>query len=105
MSSILISTAIFCLVGVVGHGVYVALYGSHRVFQERFAEMAIKLQIVEGEDVSVRDREPEGLARTLFQWALQRMPKPKVSPSSDQDHSDTGARRLYSFGCACAPSS
>jgi tight adherence protein C len=84
MSSILISTAIFCLLGVAGTGVYVALYGSHRVLQERFAEMAAHLQITEGVGVFDQDREPEGLGRTLFQWALQRMPKPKVSPSSDK---------------------
>jgi len=42
MSSILISTAIFCLLAGTGMGVYVALYGSHRVFQERFAEMAAR---------------------------------------------------------------
>ncbi|HXR24585.1 MAG TPA: hypothetical protein VN742_04420, partial [Candidatus Binataceae bacterium] len=84
MSSILISTAIFCLLGVAGMGVYVALYGSHRVLQERFAEMAAHLQITEGVGVFDQDREPEGLGRTLFQWALQRMPKPKVSPSSDR---------------------
>jgi hypothetical protein len=83
MSSILISTAIFCLLGVTGMGVYVALYGSHRVFQERFAEMAAHLQITEGA-VFDQDREPEGLGRTLFHWALERMPKPKVSPSSDK---------------------
>jgi tight adherence protein C len=83
MSSILISTAIFCLLGVTGMGVYVALYGSHRVLQERFAEMAAHLQITEGA-VFDQDREPEGLGRTLFHWALERMPKPKVSPSSDK---------------------
>jgi tight adherence protein C len=72
------------LLGVVGLSVYVALYGSHRVFQERFAEMTLQLQIAEGAGVFDRDHEPEGLGRTLFQWALERMPKPKVSPASDR---------------------
>ena len=84
MSSILISTAIFCLLGVAGMGIYVALYGSHRVFHERFAEMAAHLQITEGVGMFDQGREPEGLGRTLFRWALQRMPKPKVSPASDK---------------------
>jgi tight adherence protein C len=84
MSSLLISTAIFCLAGVVGLGVYIALYGSHRVFQERFAEMTLKLQLGEGSGTFGRDLESDGLGRTLFQWALQRMPKPKVSPASDR---------------------
>jgi len=81
MSSILISTAIFCLLGVVGMATYVALYGSHRVFQERFAEMAVKLQSSSGEGPFADGRETRGLARSLFHWALQRMPAPKASPS------------------------
>ena len=83
-TSLLISTAIFCLAGVVGLGVYIALYGSHRVFQERFAEMTLKLQLGEGSGTFGRDFESDGLGRTLFQWALQRMLKPKVSPASDR---------------------
>jgi tight adherence protein C len=84
MSSILVSTAIFCLLGMVGMAVYVALYGSHRVFQERFDQMAIKLKISEGEGSFDGRPEREGLAHNLFQWALLRMPKPTVSPSSDK---------------------
>ncbi len=84
MSSILISAAIFGLLGVAGMAVYAALYGSDRVFQERFAEMAIKLKISEGEGLFDGGHEPEGVARSLFQWALQRMPAPKASPSMDK---------------------
>ncbi len=84
MSSILISTAIFCLLGLAGMAIYVALYGGHRVFQERFAEMAMKTRIAEGEGKFGGGHEPEGLTRALFQWALQRMPKSKASPSSDK---------------------
>jgi tight adherence protein C len=84
MSSIFISTAIFCLLGVAGMAVYVALYGGHRVFQERFAEMAIKMQSSDGEGRFAGRIEPEGLGHTLFQWALQHMPQSKVSRSSDK---------------------
>lgn len=84
MSSIFISTAIFCLLGVAGMAVYVALYGGHRVFQERFAEMAIKMQSSGGEGRFAGRIEPEGLGHTLFQWALQHMPQSKVSRSSDK---------------------
>jgi len=84
MSSILISTAFFCLMSVAGLGVYVALYGSHRVFQERFSEMAIKLKLSEGEGRFDDSRESEGVARSLFRWALQKMPTPKASPSMEK---------------------
>jgi hypothetical protein len=84
MSSILISTAIFGLLGVAGIAIYVALYGSHRVFQERFSEMAIKLKLAEGEGLFAGDHESAGIARSLFQWALHRMPAPKASSSMDK---------------------
>jgi tight adherence protein C len=80
----LVSTAIFCLLGVAGMALYVALYGGHRVFQERFAEMAIKMQIAEGDGMFAGGRAPGGFAHSLFQWALQRMPKTKASRSSDK---------------------
>ena len=81
MSPLLISTAIFALLGAAGMAVYVALYGSHRVFQERFSEMAIKLKLSEGEGLFANDHEQTGVARALFQWALHRMPAPKASSS------------------------
>ena len=84
MSSILISTVFFCLVGVAGAGIYAALYGSHRVLQERFSEMAIKLKLAEGDGVFVGGLEPESVARALFQWALKRMPAPKASPTTEK---------------------
>jgi tight adherence protein C len=84
MSPLLISTAIFGLLGAAGMAVYVALYGSHRVFQERFSEMAIKLKISEGEGMFAGDHLPAGVARSLFQWALHRMPAPKASPSMEK---------------------
>jgi tight adherence protein C len=62
-------------------GVYVALYGSHRVFQERFSEMAIKLKISEGEGLFADNHESAGIARAMFQWALHRMPAPRESAS------------------------
>src|ERR1700722_14771799 len=84
MSPFLISTAIFGLLGAAGMAVYVALYGSHRVFQERFSEMAIKLKISEGEGLFADDHIPEGVARSLFQWALHRMPAPKAPASMEK---------------------
>lgn len=84
MDSLLISITIFCLIGVAGTAMYVALYGSHRVFQERFAEMAVRLQMTDGESPFDSGREPEGLARSMFHWALQRMPAPKTTPSTEK---------------------
>lgn len=84
MSSMLVSVAIFGLLGVAGMATYVALYGSHRAFQERFDEMAIKLQISAGEGSFAGGYRRAGLFRLLFQWALLRMPAPKPSPSTEK---------------------
>jgi len=83
MNSILVSTTIFCLLGLVGMAMYVVLFGTHRVFQDRFDELASELKISEGEGLNGRP-ERDGLIHNLFQWALLRMPKPAVSPSSDK---------------------
>jgi len=80
----MISIAIFCLIGVAGTAMYVALYGSHRVFQERFSEMALRLRMTDGDNPFDNGHEPEGFARSMFQWALQRMPAPKTSPSTEK---------------------
>jgi tight adherence protein C len=84
MSSLLISTAFFCLLGLVGLSVYLALYGSHQIFQERYSEMAVELKLAESAGRFDDGPESRGLARSLFQWALKRMPAPKVSPSMEK---------------------
>ncbi len=83
-SSIAITTAFFGLMGLAALAVYVALYGSYRVSQERFAEMAFKLKLSEVEGNSGGGRVSAGMARSLFHWALQRMPVPKASPSMEK---------------------
>jgi len=84
MSSIVISSVFFGLISLAGLGVYVALYGSHRVSQERYSEMAVELKLSKGEGLFDGGRESRGVGRALFQWALRRMPAPKASPSMEK---------------------
>ena len=84
MGSILISSAFFCLVGLAALGVYVALYGSHRVSQERYNEMALELKLTGRAAASGASYESPGVGHALFQWALKRMPTPKASPSMEK---------------------
>jgi tight adherence protein C len=65
-------------------GVYVALYGSHRVFQERFSEMALKLRMAQGSSQAGDIQMPDGFAHSLFNWALVRMPAVKATPSVEK---------------------
>ncbi len=80
MNPLLISVAIFCLLGVGATALYVAFYGVHRAFQDRFAEMAIKHRTDAGGDLFAALAAPEGLGRALFGWALKRMPKTSQNP-------------------------
>ncbi|MGH7934189.1 MAG: type II secretion system F family protein [Candidatus Binataceae bacterium] len=79
MTPLAVGLMIFCLVGAGAMAIYVALYGSHRVLQERFQDMAIKLRLMHGADeFNHSDAVPEGLTRTILRWATARMPQPKT---------------------------
>ncbi len=82
MSPLLISVVFFCLLGVAATAFYVAFYGSHRVSQERFAEMAVKYRVTDGMNPFAAELAPETFSRALFQWALARMPAPKENSGS-----------------------
>ena len=83
-SSIFVSLCVFSLLGAGGIAIYVALYGSHRVLEERFADLAVKIRASQGvfED---EDNHDESLGRMLFKWASSRVPAPDLeSPSGEK---------------------
>jgi len=76
-STILVTLAVFCLLGAGAYMIYVALYGSHRVLEERFADLAIKIRAAQG--VFGDDAEnDETFGRMVFKWAAARVPAPDV---------------------------
>ena len=66
---------VFSLMGAAGVAIYVALYGSHRVVEERFNDLAVKIRASQG---TFDDDQPqdESLSRMLFNWAAARVPAP-----------------------------
>jgi tight adherence protein C len=76
MNSLLISVIVFCLSGVAAVGIYGVLYGSHRVLDERFADLSVRLRMEHG---GFRDDElgANGFARSMLGWILRRVPEPK----------------------------
>jgi tight adherence protein C len=83
-SSLLISLFVFSMLGAGGLAIYVALYGSHRVIEERFADLAVKIRAAQGvfDDDEEHD---ESLGRMLFKWASARVPAPNLeSPSGEK---------------------
>jgi len=94
-SSLFISLCVFSLLGAGGIAIYVALYGSHRVLEERFADLAVKIRASQGvfDDDAEHD---ETLARMLFKWASSRVPAPDLSSPSGEKLSETLQQAGYS---------
>ena len=87
-STLFIAVSVFCLLGAGGMAIYVALYGSHRVIEERFADLAIKMRASQG---AFDEDQPhdESLGRMLFKWASARVPAPNLDTPSGEKLSDT----------------
>ena len=87
-SSLFISLCVFSLLGAGGIAIYVALYGSHRVLEERFADLAVKIRASQGvfEDENNHD---ESLGRLLFKWASARVPAPDLNTPSGEKLAET----------------
>jgi tight adherence protein C len=77
MSTLFISVAIFVLVGGAAFAVYFALYGSNRVVEERFADIAVKMRASQG-TLEGDAMDDASFARTLFKWAASRVPAPNM---------------------------
>jgi tight adherence protein C len=77
MSTLLVTAAFFFLIGAAGYAIYLAIYGGHRVVEERFADIAVKMRAAQGtlEGDALDDA---SFARTLFKWAAQRVPAPNL---------------------------
>jgi tight adherence protein C len=87
-STLFIAVSVFCLLGAGCMAIYVALYGSHRVLEERFADLAIKMRASQGafdEDQPI----DESLGRMLFKWASARVPAPNLDTPAGEKLNDT----------------
>lgn len=87
-STLFISISVFCLIGAGGLAIYAALYGSHRVLEERFADLAIKVRAAQG---AFGDDQPvdESIGRMLFKWASARVPAPRMDTPAGEKLSST----------------
>src|SRR5689334_12474208 len=76
-STIFISFFVFCMLAVGGLALYYGLYGSHRMLEERFAELAVRIKASQGGTFDDDDHD-EHLGRALFRWAASRVPAPDL---------------------------
>jgi tight adherence protein C len=94
MSSLLISLAFFFLVGAAAVALYVAVFGAHRVVEERFADLAVKMRVSQGafEGEGMYD---ETLLRMLFRWAAKKIPPPNLETPQGEKLVQTLAQAGY----------
>jgi tight adherence protein C len=94
MSSLLISLAFFFLVGAAAVALYVAVFGTHRVVEERFADLAVKMRVSQGafEGEGMYD---ETLLRMLFRWAAKKIPPPNLETPQGEKLVQTLAQAGY----------
>ena len=83
VTPIFVATAIFLFLGAAGFTLYVAIYGSQSALDERLNDLAVKVRMA-GNAFSNPDAQPEGLARMMLQWAVKRLPAPKLDTPSGE---------------------
>jgi len=84
MSAIYESLTIFLLAGAISFALYVAIYGSHRPFDERITEMGVKMRVTYGNPLDL-DVESDTFARSLFRWVAKHLPEPALnSPEGEK---------------------
>lgn len=93
-SAILVTLAVFCLLGAAAYSLYYALYGSHRALEERFADLAVKIRASQG--IFDNDAEPDDtFSRTLFRWAAAHVPAPRSDTPSGEKLQQTLVQAGY----------
>jgi tight adherence protein C len=88
MTSFFVSLFVFCLLGAGGMAIWAALYGSHRVLEERFADLAVQIRAAQGV-FNDDEEQDDSLGRTLFKWASKRVPAPNLETPAGEKLSHT----------------
>jgi tight adherence protein C len=80
---IFIATAIFLFLTAGGLTLYLGIYGTHNAVEDRLNDLAVKVRLADSafEDP---DYQPEGLGKMLLQWAVRRLPTPKLDTASSE---------------------
>ena len=78
MSAVYASLTILLLAGAIALALYVAIYGSHRPFDERITEMGVKMRVAYGNPLDI-DMESDTFARSLFRWVAKHLPEPALN--------------------------
>jgi tight adherence protein C len=74
VNPLFITVAFGFLMGAAAIGLYIAVFGTRRVLEDRLADLAVKMRLSQGGV----DGQDEGFGRVLLQWAVRHLPPPKT---------------------------
>ncbi|MGA7873682.1 MAG: type II secretion system F family protein [Candidatus Binatus sp.] len=78
MTAVYASLTVFVLFGGISFAIYAAIYGIHRPFDERIADIGVKMRVAYGNPANV-DMESDSFANALFRWVAKRLPEPAMN--------------------------
>lgn len=81
MNPLVVSATVFCLVGIVGSAVYRVFYGTHRLVQQRLAEVTCRTLVTQTQ-AGVVDESGGAIGKSIIQWALELMPRREEGSSA-----------------------
>jgi tight adherence protein C len=81
VNPLFITVAFGFLMGAAAIGLYIAVFGTRRVLEDRLADLAVKMRLSQG---GLDGQEDEGFGRVLLQWAVRHLPPPKTDTPSGE---------------------
>jgi tight adherence protein C len=78
MTALYASVTVFVLFGAISFAIYSAIYGIHRPFDERIADIGVRMRVAYGNPANV-DMDSDSFANALFRWIAKRIPEPAMN--------------------------
>jgi tight adherence protein C len=94
MPAIYASLTVFLLFGAVSVAIYAAIYGINRPFDDRIADMGVKMRVAYGNPENV-DMDSDSFANTLFRWVARHLPEPALNTPEREKLSQLMVRAGY----------
>ena len=85
------SLTVFLLFGAISVAVYAAIYGINRPFDDRIADMGVKMRVAYGNPENV-DMDSDSFANALFRWVAKHLPEPAMNTPEREKLSQTLTR-------------
>ena len=91
MPAIYASLTVLLLFGAVSLAIYAAIYGINRPFDDRIADMGVKMRVAYGNPDNI-DMDSDSFANSLFRWVAKHLPEPAADSPEREKLSQTLVR-------------